>query len=62
VCDLSESCTGNSAACPDNAFKGPEVVCRARVNSCDADEHCSGSSAGCGPDVCLGGDTPISYP
>ncbi len=57
VCDVAESCTGASNACPANSFVSAATVCRAAVASgCDVAETCTGSRGGlsCGRG-CRGG-------
>jgi hypothetical protein len=51
-CDIAETCTGNSAACPADRYVNMNVVCRARAanNTCDIDDFCSGSAPSCPPD------------
>jgi hypothetical protein len=47
VCDVAESCTGNSAACPGDSFKASTTECRASAGVCDVAESCTGNSAAC---------------
>src|SRR5439155_10603973 len=60
-CDVAESCTGSSGACPANGFATTATVCSGASNGgdCDATDHCDGrattvdddnraSSVGCG--------------
>jgi MYXO-CTERM domain-containing protein len=49
-CDIPETCTGASIACPVDAFQPPTLVCRGAVDLCDIAENCSGSSAACPAD------------
>src|SRR5436309_72290 len=51
VCDVDETCTGTSTACPANAFEPSTTVCRASAGECDPAEHCTGSSATCPGDA-----------
>ncbi len=51
ACDVAESCTGTSAACPDDGFAPSSVVCRAANGECDVAERCTGSAADCPADV-----------
>ena len=52
VCDVPESCTGTSGACPADAFALASTVCRSGSgDACDPDETCTGSSAACPTDV-----------
>ncbi len=46
VCDLAESCTGSSAACPADVANLTSV-CRASAGSCDVAESCSVASYNC---------------
>src|SRR5439155_245311 len=50
-CDVSESCTGSSAACPEDTFKPSTVECRAAAGDCDLAERCTGADAACPPDA-----------
>lgn len=52
-CDVGESCTGGSAACPADTFAPPTVVCRAASagEDCDVDELCTGAGPGCPADA-----------
>ena len=49
-CDVAESCTGDSAACPADAFQPSTVECRASAGACDVAEACTGTSATCPAD------------
>jgi hypothetical protein len=53
-CDLEETCSGTSAACPDDAFKASTVICRDSEERCDLPEHCTGDSAFCPGESCQG--------
>ena len=45
-CDITENCTGSSAACPRDAVQPAGTPCRSAVpNSCDVEERCDGSAA-----------------
>ena len=55
-CDLAETCTGESADCPDDRFSSAETVCREAVGDCDVAESCTGASADCP------GDTVVLIP
>lgn len=58
-CDVAETCTGTSGACPPNAFEPDTVVCRPSLNGiCDSAENCTGSTADCPPDILAPGGTP----
>src|SRR5439155_11524604 len=46
-CDVAETCTGSSDACPADGFQPSGPVCRASAGSCDVAETCSGSTATC---------------
>ena len=50
-CDVAESCSGSSAACPVDGFKSASVECRASTGICDPAENCTGSSATCPADA-----------
>ncbi|MBI3182520.1 MAG: hypothetical protein HYZ28_10275, partial [Myxococcales bacterium] len=50
VCDVAESCTGASAACPVDGFASSTTVCRASADVCDVAESCTGASAVCPAD------------
>src|SRR5206468_444132 len=47
VCDVAETCTGTSTACPANTFLPSSTACRAAANECDVVENCTGTSASC---------------
>jgi hypothetical protein len=47
VCDVEEFCTGNSGACPPDAFEPSSAVCRTDSGLCDVAENCTGNSAEC---------------
>jgi hypothetical protein len=48
-CDVAETCTGSSAACPTDAFAPATTVCRAAAGECDLPEYCDGATAACPP-------------
>ena len=50
-CDVAETCTGSSDACPADGFQPSGTVCRASAGSCDVAETCSGSTATCPTDA-----------
>ncbi|MFO0650315.1 MAG: MopE-related protein [Polyangiales bacterium] len=50
ACDVAESCTGTSTACPAVAMLPASTVCRAAAGPCDVAESCTGSSAACPAD------------
>ncbi|HEX3482876.1 MAG TPA: hypothetical protein VHT91_48035 [Kofleriaceae bacterium] len=47
ACDVAETCTGTSTACPADRLATAGTVCRAAAGMCDAAETCTGSSAAC---------------
>jgi hypothetical protein len=50
-CDVAETCTGSSAACPSNSYQPSGTVCRPSTDlTCDPEETCTGSSAVCPTD------------
>ncbi len=51
ICDSSEACTGNSAACPEDVLLSSGNVCRASAGTCDVAESCTGTSSACPDDV-----------
>ncbi|WP_437711712.1 FG-GAP-like repeat-containing protein [Sorangium sp. So ce448] len=51
VCDVAETCSGVSTACPANGWASAGTVCNTSANSCDAAETCTGSSALCPRDL-----------
>jgi hypothetical protein len=51
ICDVAETCTGTSGACPANGFVPAGTTCRASAGACDLAETCTGSSATCPPDL-----------
>jgi len=50
ICDEVETCTGNSAVCPDDEFIMVGTVCRPSAGVCDVEETCTGNSAVCPDD------------
>src|SRR5205814_520021 len=50
-CDIAETCTGTSTACPADAIKVAGTVCRAAAGECDLAETCDGVTTGCPTDV-----------
>ena len=50
-CDVSESCTGWSAQCPDDVFASDLTICRWPVDLCDKAEHCTQTAPECPDDV-----------
>jgi len=51
ACDLAETCSGASAACPADTVRDAGTACRASAGECDLVETCDGSSAACPPDA-----------
>lgn len=51
VCDVAETCTGTSSACPADVLVPSSAICRASQSGCDPQEVCTGSSAACPADV-----------
>src|SRR5712692_2441680 len=52
ACDVAETCTGNSAACPNDAVASSATVCRPAAANCDVAETCDGTA--CTTDQCNG--------
>lgn len=50
VCDVAESCSGSSAACPAEGYQSSGTQCRASAGVCDVAEACTGNSASCPSD------------
>ncbi|MFT3711392.1 MAG: GEVED domain-containing protein [Archangium sp.] len=50
ACDVAETCTGTSAACPADGFSTGSV-CRISAGACDVAETCDGLSAACPGDA-----------
>src|SRR5207249_2835073 len=50
-CDVAETCTGTSTACPVDAIKTAGTVCRAAAGECDLAETCDGVTTACPTDV-----------
>ena len=50
-CDVAETCTGSSGACPANAFRSGATICTgaSQAGACDNDaaDHCSGTANTC---------------
>lgn len=51
ACDVAETCTGTSAACPVDQLLGEGTECRPAADVCDVAETCDGSSAACPSDA-----------
>ena len=50
-CDVAETCTGTSTACPPDGIAAAGTVCRAAQSVCDVAETCSGTTAACPSDT-----------
>lgn len=50
VCDLAETCPGNSDFCPQDLFRNSSTVCHAAADVCDIQETCTGYSPDCPED------------
>ena len=50
-CDLAETCPGDGAACPDDAYAPSTVTCRAAAGVCDVAESCPGDGPDCPVDA-----------
>jgi alpha-tubulin suppressor-like RCC1 family protein len=46
-CDIFETCTGDAADCPSDAFAVGGSPCHRATDSCDTDMVCSGAGASC---------------
>ena len=57
-CDLAETCTGSSPACPANAYKPSTSVCRIAAGDCDLTEKCTGSTTACPKNLVKANGTP----
>jgi hypothetical protein len=51
VCDVTETCTGDTIVCPADSFASSATVCRSSAGVCDLAETCTGSSAPCPADA-----------
>jgi hypothetical protein len=51
ACDIAETCTGSSVACPADALAPAATVCRPSAGACDIAETCNGTSATCPADT-----------
>ena len=47
ACDVAETCTGSSAACPADVLTAAGTVCHAAAGACDVAESCTGTSTSC---------------
>src|SRR5207249_3829175 len=50
-CDIAETCTGTSTACPADAIQLAGAVCRAAAGECDLAETCDGVTTACPADA-----------
>lgn len=50
VCDVAETCSGQSADCPADAVLSSTTECRASTDACDVPEMCDGQSVACPSD------------
>src|SRR5205814_10564921 len=50
-CDIAETCTGTSTACPADAIRTAGTVCRAAAGECDLAETCDGVTTACPTDA-----------
>jgi RHS repeat-associated protein len=50
-CDVAETCSGTSAACPADGFAPSTQTCRGSAGDCDVAEQCTGTSAACPADT-----------
>jgi hypothetical protein len=50
TCDVAETCTGSSPACPADALVTQGTTCRPTAGACDVAEACTGSAAACPAD------------
>src|SRR5439155_8887257 len=50
-CDIAETCTGTSTACPADAFQSSATECRGAAGECDLAENCPGNGPSCPADV-----------
>jgi hypothetical protein len=55
VCDIAETCSGTSNACPGDALQPADTVCRPSTAACDPQETCTNASIYCPADVNCGG-------
>lgn len=51
ACDVAETCTGSSTACPSDGYQAATVVCRAAAGACDKAELCPGNGPSCPSDA-----------
>ena len=50
-CDVAETCSGTTTACPADGFLPATTVCRPAPQECDVAESCTGTSAACPADA-----------
>ncbi|MCB9626518.1 MAG: hypothetical protein H6725_04015 [Sandaracinaceae bacterium] len=60
LCDVAETCTGTSSACPADLLASAGTECRAAVGVCDLPELCTGSSAACPSDVVVSNGAEVT--
>jgi hypothetical protein len=53
-CDVAESCTGTTAACPADGFAPSTTTCRPSIGPCDVAEQCTGTAPNCPADSVSG--------
>ncbi|MCC6849768.1 MAG: metallophosphoesterase [Deltaproteobacteria bacterium] len=53
-CDVAETCSGASGACPADGVASAATVCRASPGGCDPAEFCTGASTACPSDTIAG--------
>ena len=66
-CDVAETCTGTSTACPADAFLSSDTPCRPAAGECDLAETCPGNGPDCPADAkkasgtaCTADDNPCT--
>lgn len=57
LCDIAETCSGNSATCPADLLANSGTTCRASNGQCDIAETCDGTSPSCGADTFVSSST-----
>lgn len=57
LCDVAETCTGNSATCPADEVLASNTECRSAAGSCDVAEVCDGLTKECPADVFASANT-----
>gem|GEM_PF-5280584 len=53
ICDIAETCSGDSIECPEDLFVAMGTECRAKDGDCDVADHCTGFSSDCIEEVAL---------